>query len=204
MALSLLYPCQLASQVLFNYYLTHQINKYKPMNISRNYVSALHATGALVASGVSMYNNYSSETVYAARIWSCGYFIYDSICMLKYDKHNLLRSAYLYHHFASVYVLQFDPRKYYGLHAIFWGELSNLPSYLVYHYLKTNPESAKLVLYKQLQKYMYSFIRLPVVGYYLYKAYYGNVEGERGPVKAVIPVYLMGLIWSYKLLNNNK
>jgi len=204
MLLNLLYPFQIAGQSVLNYYSMRQINKYQTLALSRNFVSSIHATGAVILSGLALTNGFEPETVYAAQIWSCGYFLYDSICMLRYDKHGLMRSAYLYHHLASIYVLQFDPAKYYGLHAIFWGELSNLPSYLVYHNLKTNPRNSQLVLYKNIQKYMYGFIRLPIVGYYLWKAYFGNKVGERMPVLAVVPVYLMGIIWSYKLLMGKK
>lgn len=204
MIIGLFYPFQIMGQTFLNFYLLNKIRKYKPLNISRNYISAIHAVGGIVLSGIALTNNFNPETVHYARIWSCGYFLYDGICMLKHDKHGLMRSAYLYHHLASIYVLQFDPVKYYGVHAIFWGELSNLPSYMVYNQLKTNPQSSQLTLYKNIQKYMYSFIRLPIVGYYLTKAYFSNQVGERMPVFAVMPVFLMGIIWSYKLLMGKK
>jgi|TARA_R110002074_G_scaffold223192_1_gene394124 hypothetical protein len=199
LALSILYPYQITAQIIVNSYLTWGLNKKMSMNISRNFVSAFHASGAVALAGISIYSGFDKYAINAARIWSSGYFIYDSIFMLKYDKHSLMRSAYLYHHLASTYLIQLDPAKYYGIHAIFWGELSNIPSYMVYHYLKTNPEHPNLKTYKNLQKYIYGFIRLPIIGYYLTKAYYGVESANRGPVKSIIPIYLMGIIWSIKL-----
>jgi len=201
LALNILYPYQVTGQIIINSYLTMGLSKKMPMGVSRNFVSALHASGAVVLAGISLYTGYDTNAVNVARIWSSGYFLYDIIFMLKYDKHSLMRSAYLYHHFASTYLIQLDPAKYYGMHAIFWGELSNLPTYLVYHYLKTNPVHPSLSLYKKLQKYMYSFIRLPIVGYYLTKAYYDNPINDRGPIKSIVPIYLMGIIWSMKLFS---
>jgi len=200
-ALSILYPYQVTGQIIVNSYLSWELSKKMSMGVSRNFVSALHATGAVALAGITLYTGFDKYALNAARIWTSGYFIYDSIFMLKYDKHSVMRSAYLYHHLASTYLIQLDPAKYYGMHAIFWGELSNLPTYLVYHYLKTNPVHPKLSRYKSLQRYMYSFIRLPVVGYYLTKAYYGNQVNDRGPIKSIIPIYLMGIIWSMKLFS---
>jgi|TARA_B110000858_G_scaffold139581_1_gene158478 hypothetical protein len=199
LALSILYPYQITGQIIVNSYLTWGLSKNMSMNISRNFVSALHASGAVALAGIALYSGFDKYALNAARIWSSGYFIYDSIFMLKYDKYSLMRSSYLYHHLVSTYLIQLDPVKYYGMHAIFWGELSNLPSYVVYHYLKTNPDHPNLSMYKSLQKYMYGFIRLPIIGYYLTKSYYGIESANRGPVKSIIPIYLMGIIWSIKL-----
>ena len=201
LALSLIYPYQIAGQFCFNSFLTLQIKKYFSINVSRNFVSSLHASGAIILAGLTMYNEYDETTLNAARIWSSGYFLYDTIFMLKYDKHSIVRSAYLYHHLVTTYWIQLNPEKYYGTHALFLGELSNLPTYVVYYYLKTNPQHPRLPMYKTIQKYMYSLIRFPISGYYLSQAYFNNHISERGPIKIFLPIYLMGVMWSWKLFS---
>ena len=80
---------------------------------------------------------------------------------------------------------------------MFWAELSNIPSYFVYYYLKTGKNTKKLKILKKLQCYVYSFIRLPLLSYYAYDVI-KNADNTI-PVLTTLPVYFMGLIWSYNL-----
>ena len=56
----------------------------------------------------------------------------------------------------------------------------------------------KTISNKEVVKILYSGIRLPIFAY-LTKQVYSNIP-HKGPLIAVIPVYLMGIIWTYKLL----
>jgi len=53
---------------------------------------------------------------------------------------------------------------------------------------------------KKLQFYVYSFIRLPMLSYYAYNVI-KNADNKI-PVLTTLPVYFMGLMWSYKLWKN--
>ena len=80
-----------------------------------------------------------------------------------------------------------------------WGELSNLPSYFVYHYLHNKikyPQS--LHFWTNIQKYVYASIRVPVISLLVVKMW--NKAPNKKPVLIVSPVYLMGLIWTMKIL----
>ena len=80
---------------------------------------------------------------------------------------------------------------------MFLAELSNIPSYFVYYYLKNSKNTKKIKFLKMLQFYVYTFIRLPILSYYSYDVL-KNAENKR-PAFIVLPVYFMGLIWSYNL-----
>ena len=95
-----------------------------------------------------------------------------------------------------------------GIHLIlFTGELSNLPSYVIYHYLhvnkKTQKTEEKVSFFKKIQKISYTFIRIPVMSYLLYDMT-NRLDFNQSTLSVLgvaFPVYLMGLVWSYKLVS---
>jgi hypothetical protein len=94
---------------------------------------------------------------------------------------------------ASMYYINSDTL--YSVEGVLASELSNIPSYIVYYLLKTKKPNVKLM--KNIQFIIYSLIRLPLLGYYLYLSY-KNIVNKK-PVYAMTPVYIMGLIWSKSL-----
>ena len=58
------------------------------------------------------------------------------------------------------YFIRFPPKLYYTDQLLFWGELSNIPSYFVYHYLHSEPMSPKLTWWLQTQKIIYGTYQL--------------------------------------------
>ena len=98
------------------------------------------------------------------------------------------------------YIINKNPVIYKGGDILFWGELSNIPSYFVYYCIKNkdNPHIAKHIPFlKKLQFYMYTGIRLPILGYIAGK----TLMTVDKPLEfvPVMPVYIMGTIWSYKM-----
>ena len=167
---------------------------------SRNLVALTHACNAILLNGTNIFFGHDSNLYNVATIWSTGYFLYDTYSMLRFEKLDIMRFAYLYHHMASIYIIHHNPTQYYGDQILFWGELSNIPSYFVYYYLHTKYKNEnKIKMWSNIQKWIYAGIRLPVLGYIAVKSIQNSPT--MGPVKAAIPVYLMGLIWTYKLFN---
>jgi hypothetical protein len=117
-----------------------------------------------------------------------------------------MRVAYTYHHFASLVLLDQD-RKLFPIHEIlFLAEASNIPSNFVYYHINNKSDNKKIIKWKDIQKYIYLFIRIPVLGgislkYYLSFRHNPDILSK---YYLMFPVYLMGVVWSYKLLKSKK
>ena len=188
------YSSSLAFYISLGYLLKIRYNK----KLASNYVSFTHASGAVLLA--TMYKLYQTEKLYRClKLWSSGYFVADSLSMMKTGKFNILNLAYLYHHISAAYFLHQDPSQYMSTDVMLWGELSNVPSYFVYHYLHNkikNPQS--LHFWMKIQKYVYASIRVPVISLLAVKMW--NKAPNKKPILIVSPVYLMGLIWTMKIL----
>ena len=105
------------------------------IKMSQNFTAATHATGASLMAAGYLYSK--NMLLYKNLInFSTGYFIFDFLYCIKYLSNNSsLKWAYLYHHIASIYIANM-PANYGGPLILFWAELSNIPSYVVYYYLK--------------------------------------------------------------------
>jgi hypothetical protein len=169
----------------------------KDRKLSRNASCLTHATGAIVLNGMNIM--WPSTRIFSlCKHWSTGYFLYDMYFMLMYEKMDKVRLAYMYHHLASCFILQYPPELYYGDRMLFWGELSNIPSYFVYHYLRVAPASQKLQRWKKVQKIVYGGIRVPILTWLTMTLWYK--APNKLPLLFVTPVYFMGLAWTMKLL----
>ena len=106
--------------------------------LSRNLASATHAIGTVALAGSCLLvNKKQFEFMYSlVKIFSTGYFLFDSHYILQYEKLTPTRLAWLYHHIAIIYYIHQNPLVYNGHKLLFWGELSNIPTYFVYHYLQ--------------------------------------------------------------------
>ena len=178
-------------------------NKIVDEKLGRNFSSMTHAIGSVVYNGLYMLDSPNISLYKDSIAWSTGYFLYDTYYMARWENFNILRAAYYYHHLAAIYIIHKPPQTYFGDKILFWGELSNIPSYMVYYYMKTQPGSKTLAFWKFIQKCFYCGIRLPVMTYLLFNMLKNRKpDTSIYPVLSVIPVYFMGLIWSCKLLRN--
>lgn len=179
-----------------NYNSLYKINAAK---ISRNMICLVHALVSLMTSG--MYQIcYYPFLFYSMTIISSGYFLFDLQYMFLYEQINSHKILYIYHHLASIYILNFGPE--YSIYKIlFWAEISNIPTYIVYHLLKTEASSRRLKIGKLIQKTIYTIVRIPVIGYHIYHIYF--IFDNKTPFFICFPVYLFGIAWSVFLLLMN-
>jgi len=169
----------------------------KDRKLSRNAVSLTHASGAIALN--AMHILWPNTTLFnTCIVWSTGYFLYDIHFILMYEKLNKIRLGYLYHHLATCFILRYPPNLYYTDQMLFWGELSNIPSYFVYHYLHSVPLSQKLQWWQKVQKIVYGGIRVPVLTWLTMTIW--HKAPSKFPLLFVTPVYFMGLAWTIKLL----
>ena len=190
--------CPYLISFLFYLNMFTYFNNFKSNKLSINEVSAIHANGSVLLFG---YYLYMQKFVYfqLARYFSIGYFMFDLSYMLKYNKlYSLFTLIYIYHHLATIFALSKDPSIYSSGHLLFSAELSNIPSYYVYNYIKTDSQNQKLVLWKNIQKCLYLTIRIPYFTYLAYHYIYFNDDYIF--IMTCLPVFIMGLIWSIKLI----
>ena len=117
-------------------------------------------------------------------------------------KFNVMKLAYMYHHISGIYVLLCDSRELPIREIMFWGELSNLPSYPLYHLLHVpNPNQQLTDSFRILQKIVYTSIRIPILTRGMIKYLITRTTNKH--LFAICPVYLMGLIWSIKIISKS-
>ena len=179
----------------------HNVLKGEFLNghMANNFTALFHA-GTATQIALSYILSGNDKNYYLLKQYCSGYFAYDTVYTIKYRKFNFASAFYCYHHLASIYLLHQNPAMYMADKVIFWGALSNLPSYFVYYYLKTNKDPKRLKWLKKLQFCLYSFIRLPIMSYLTYNAL--SIVEDKRPIYAVLPIYLMGIYWSKALYNN--
>lgn len=189
------------SNLFFN--LIHaKLNNRFNRKMTNNFTALVHALGCTFFAGNYLYNKTDSN-YNMLKVYSSGYFTYDLFLILKYWESKTINYAYLYHHLASLYLLQENPILYKSAHIFLFAELSNIPTYFVYYFQKQKPKNHKLIKkLKYLQFFTYSLIRIPIIGKILYDGYNSGKDSKNYlPFLMGSPVFLMGLIWSKKLFD---
>ena len=137
------------------------------------------------------------------KVYSSGYFIYDSLYIVKYQKLSFVNIVYLYHHLSSINLVRDDELSKHVFKMLCLAEISNLPSSIIYYLIKTNTKNKPfLLIMKKLQFIIYSFFRIPFIGYYLFlllKKYPYNKN-----IYISLPIYFMGVVWTSKLYKGLK
>jgi len=173
--------------------ITNRILKQKySKKQSENIVSGIHAICSLFFSG--------PNDVKRLRWFSSAYFVHDFLQLFLSKKLNIMKFAYMYHHLSGIYLLIQDSREVPVRDILFWGELSNLPSYPLYYYLHqhNDADKKKIIFLQILQKTLYTSIRIPLLSYKLIN--YLNKTKTYKHLFTIIPVYLMGIIWGGKIV----
>ena len=171
-----------------------------PQKQADNIVSSVHAAGA---TSLSLLMRTKAIDFPILRNFSTGYFIHDILQMLYNNKKlNVMNLGYLYHHLASIYLLNSSVNSSFVSKIFFWAELSNLPTYPLYHYLhKKGDHKDKIKKLQMLQKIVFTAIRVIVISNMIHQ--YLKKKGRENipkPLLAVLPIYFMGLGWTYKIL----
>ena len=178
-------------------------------NIAINYTSGIHALGStLLCLGHVL--GYKLSLVghpnlgllgYNIKSFSTGYFIYDSLVTLFTQK-GLNKFVFLYHHIFSLFMLNSNV-KYPIYEVLFWAELSNLPYYMVYYYLHQPVlDNKKIKLWKDIQKYLYFIVRVPIMSVYVSNQLFYNDHTLYHYM--MIPVYFLGCMWSFRMFKDKK
>ena len=175
---------------VFNYSIFKLLDKNMNSNLSRNFVAAFHAINVVI--NILVY--FITENIkfyHDCAYFSSGFFLFDMYYMLKYEKIKTPNLILLYHHVIVIYSLSLQLNYYQDI-GLFFGELSNIPNYFVYHSLKTN--KLDLVFWKKIQKYVYGPIRITFLGYSVYLNYF--YAPDRHVLCLAFPIYLMGIGWT--------
>ena len=172
------------------------------IKITLNFISFFHASISTLMSLYIILNNHSESLIpfiNFSRNFSIGYFTYDSLMTFKYSK-GIYKIGYLYHHFATIFMLTHNCFIYPIYNIIFLGELSNLPGYFKVYYKLKNEEKnlKKLYFFKNLEKVLFSIIRIFFIGYIGYE----NIlkYGITVLSNVLIPLYFIGVYKTIEIL----
>ena len=169
-----------------------------------NLISFSHASLSVILNSLYLYtdnNIYIESTKYI----TTGYFIYDSINIWNKKNLTLLDLGYLYHHFAGINLINLNLPNTFLSKLFLTAELSNFPMYMVYHYMHIKEVSLKKAqFWKNIQKYIYTFFRGPILTSLLIKYYPQLSKTQKISSIPSLPLYFLGLFWTGKLwLQNN-
>jgi hypothetical protein len=165
--------------------------------IAQNFTSAIHLVICLVLNLIFYMTN-NLWIYHLASIMTIGHYLFDIFYLLFFKQMSLMTAALIYHHVATMIYVQYNPYLYLGHIVLIFAEISNIPALFIYHYLKLDPKSKKLNFWLTMQKIVYIGIRIPVFTYLVYKIWIQTHD-----ILAVCicgPVFLMGIIWSMKLI----
>ena len=145
------------------YLLYKLLEAHIPKKQASNIISATHALGSTTLSCLYL-NNKEYGYFSILRYFSTAYFLHDSIQLAYTNKWTMMTIGYLYHHISSIFLLNGVVEPNIIGQIFFWAELSNLPTYPLYHYLhKKGDHKKKIRILRTLQKIMYSCIRIPIL-----------------------------------------
>lgn len=136
---------------------------------------------------------------------TCGYFINDTLRYIKINRNKFSDYVMIYHHVvttAFIYNYKYVQRSHW-LQALVWAELSNVPTTIVYYFIQKNRLSdgrynVELALSKSVQRYVYTFIRVFILSYYTIMEFL--VIGGNRYFAMLMPLHIMGYVWSYIIL----
>lgn len=179
------------------------LKKYNNKLIS-NFISFSHASLAVMLNSLYLYTD---DKIYLelSKYITTGYFLFDSHYILNKPKLTLLDLGYIYHHIASINLININLPAIFLSKLFLTAELSNFPMYLVYHYNHIKEVSVKKAqFWKIIQKYVYTFLRVPILTSLLIK-YYPQLSNKQKLLSLPsLPLYFLGLFWTGKLwLQNN-
>ena len=180
-------------------FINHLFGRFYDKKRTSNLTSAFHASNALLLSGLYLQNKEARFLDYLTR-FSTGYFLFDSINMVYHKTITPVQLGYIYHHMSSIYLLQQRMYPRFIGKIFFWAELSNIPGYFLYHYLHSKGNHArKIKILRIIQKWIYIKIRIFILTKIIYD--FAMKNKNITSLYPVFPVYLLGVGWSLKILN---
>jgi hypothetical protein len=182
--------------LIFNIIYNILRTSYEP-KMAQNFTSGIHLFICLAINLLFLYFN--QLWIYSLGVLiTTGHYLFDIYYLLTFKEMNIMTAVLIYHHLATITYIQYDPYLYLGHYVLILAEISNIPALFIYHYLKSDPKSDKLKWWLMIQKIIYISIRIPLLLIFSYLVWINTHD-----IMALIiagPVYLMGIIWSLKLL----
>ena len=164
-----------------------------------NYTSATHTFIIIPLQLIYFY--YPNKSLFNFnKLFSMHYFINDTQNILsRINNFNAMDLFYLFHHLITIINLHpikmNDLHSYWVIVSFFWGEVSNIPYFFVYHLLKTNGSKERIKQIKTIQKYHYSFIRVFIGAYCAYN--YCITQSNVYCLYFTVTLYFIGIFFSY-------
>ena len=164
-----------------------------------NCASAVYATIYIL-----MYSYYQAGNYYILDdmyFWSVGYFIYDGLRLVNLNlaPKTPTNTGLVVHHIIAIMFLNDMFNGYfpeYISYVLFLGEVSNLPGFITYYFIKEKHELLESSIL--VQTFIYTTVRVLVMGYFIL-----SIDMSIFPLYYLVlffAIYAMGLVWSYKLV----
>lgn len=140
-----------------------------------------------------------------------GYYIYDTVNVLRGYKGTVMDKFYLFHHVGTMMCLTYNLRKYHIVTTVFYAEISNLPLYYYKYRLvqfkvkkenkkctQLKSEMQKLLTLKKVEFAVYGVFRVFFAGYTLFRLFSEN-KNVPLPFYPMVIVYFCGIYYVQKL-----
>lgn len=148
--------------------------------VCRNIVSFSHSLLTIGLIGFKFHYN-------LIQLSSVSYFVWDLVHMLQYRVEEL----YIYHHLVTIIFLFSWYEKEFIQKLLFTAEISNIPTYIVYHKLKLKKSCE---LEKKIQYIWFFIFRVCLFTRYVYLYYENNFL-----MNNLLGIYVLGIIWFLKM-----
>jgi len=193
--------------VVMSYHLLFlELLKYKKEEVSKNIIHMINSIIFILS------HTYNNEMIYITNV-TIGFYIYDLIYLtrliLKSSNSLKHHASYIIHHILAIKVLYsslYNPyiaSTWKGYHIL---EMSNIMLYVSYHIHKEYKNNNNLIYIADFTELIwYSYYRIIDLSYFLYSIRNQIYEQTITVYVSIGIIYLMGIVWSYKLLGiNNK
>ena len=194
--------------VCFYNLIEHQLSlKYNKKNKISNHISGIHIFLVFFINTLNLCYPENEMFLNMIKINSGGYFVSDTLSIIKHKRKNLFYTTLILHHGLCIGNILYMPKDSYGSIVLIIAELSNLPGYFIYDYLYSNTNNSKTVckIYacKQVQIIVYSILRLIVLPYFTYLEYFIEKSYVYSSFyKFSCLMHIMGLVYSCILFKN--
>jgi hypothetical protein len=193
--------------VVMSYHLLFlELLKYKKEEVSKNIIHMINSIIFILS------HTYNNEMIYITNV-TIGFYIYDLIYLtrliLKSSNSLKHHASYIIHHILAIKILYsslYNPyiaSTWKGYHIL---EMSNIMLYVSYHIHKEYKNNNNLIYIADFTELIwYSYYRIIDLSYFLYSIRNQIYEQTITVYVSIGIIYLMGIVWSYKLLGiNNK
>ena len=192
--------------------LSNKVKAHYPEKIANNAITFLHCISCIFLSYLFISSQTYSQTLdFIIGANTAGYFLYDIKNLINKTENRFspLNMIYIYHHIFTISIIFLNKINHAIIPILFYAELSTIPTIILYHDIKTNPEGKHTLTrqtLKLIQVISFVPIRIIVLGYYTYNEVF-NPTTESGKVPLAIylasPLYFFGVLWSIIIIIQN-